>query len=169
MAEKSADELVLARTALENESACGVPELMHCHPQSGLPVNPLGDLAAEQGVAFGACALPREQQSSFRPRSKTGRKSWTYSSISPSEVLLQGIFQPDPVLDVVIREDEPVVGVRPAGLDQVGSSLIATRLARRTGATVRMAMATASCAVTAAFSGADDAATSPWTSIPGAG
>jgi hypothetical protein len=59
--EKLADELILARSGLENESACGVPELMHCYPQSGRLINPLRDLAAEQDAGFGASALPREQ------------------------------------------------------------------------------------------------------------
>jgi hypothetical protein len=39
---------------LENNCACGVPERMHCHPQSGPLINPLRDLATEQDAAFGA-------------------------------------------------------------------------------------------------------------------
>jgi predicted TIM-barrel enzyme len=61
VAEKLSDQLILTRTALENESACGVSELVHRHPQSGRLINPLRDLAAEQNAAFGASALPREQ------------------------------------------------------------------------------------------------------------
>src|SRR5262245_5768523 len=61
VAEKLSDELVLAWAALEKESACGVPELVHCHPQPSRLVNPLRDLAAEQDVAFGASVLPWEQ------------------------------------------------------------------------------------------------------------
>src|SRR5262249_42586760 len=61
MAEKLSDELVLAGAGLENESACGVAELMYCHPQPGRLINPLRDLAAEQGARFGARALPRKQ------------------------------------------------------------------------------------------------------------
>src|SRR5262249_12723577 len=58
---KSSDELVLARPGLENESACRVPELMHCHAQPSRLINPLRDLTAEQGVGFGTSALSREQ------------------------------------------------------------------------------------------------------------
>src|SRR5215813_11291307 len=59
--EKLSDELVLARAGLENESACGVPELMNRHPQPGGLINPVFDLAAEQAASLGASALPREQ------------------------------------------------------------------------------------------------------------
>ena len=61
VAEKSSDELVLPGAALEDESACCVPELMHGHPQPRRPINPLCDLAAQQGAAFGAPVLPQEQ------------------------------------------------------------------------------------------------------------
>ena len=54
VAEELSDELVLARAGLENESACGVPELMYCDPQPGRLINPVCDLAAEQDTGFGA-------------------------------------------------------------------------------------------------------------------
>src|SRR5262249_309680 len=44
VAEELSDELVLARAGLENESACGVPELMYCDPQPGRLINPVCDL-----------------------------------------------------------------------------------------------------------------------------
>src|SRR5258708_12502116 len=40
VAEKSSDELVLAWAGLENESACGVPELIPSHSHPGLLINP---------------------------------------------------------------------------------------------------------------------------------
>src|SRR5262245_50178778 len=61
VAEKSPDKLILARPMLENNCACGVPELMHCHPQSSPLINPSRDLATEQDAAFGASVLSREQ------------------------------------------------------------------------------------------------------------
>src|SRR5262245_59899555 len=61
VAEKLSDEFVLAWAALEMESACSMPKLVHRHPQPGCLVDPLRDLDAEPDVAFGTPTLPREQ------------------------------------------------------------------------------------------------------------
>ena len=61
MTEQLSDQLVLAGAVLEKQSASSVPELMNRHPQPRLPVNHLGDLAAEQNVTFGATMLTGEQ------------------------------------------------------------------------------------------------------------
>ena len=44
MAENSSDQFVFARSAHENESTSGMPELMYRHPQSRCLKNALGDL-----------------------------------------------------------------------------------------------------------------------------
>src|SRR5262249_23813254 len=61
VAKKLPDDLVLAWPTFEKNCACGVPELVHCDPQPGSLINPVCDLAAEQGAGFGAAVLPREQ------------------------------------------------------------------------------------------------------------
>src|SRR5262245_18691948 len=120
VSEKLSDELVLARAGLEKESACGVPELMHCHPQSGHLMNPLRDLAAEQDVAFGASALSREQPVIVAATEHDRPEVVDVFVDDWSEMLVKRILKADPVLDVVVWEGQPVVRVRPAGLDQVG-------------------------------------------------
>ena len=123
VAEKLSDDLVLARAGLEKESACGVPELMHRHPQPGRLVDPLRDLATQQDVAFCASVLTREQPV-LVPATEQERPEVVDIVVDHSrEVGLQGIFQPDPVLDVVVGEGQPIIRVSPAGLDQVGPEL----------------------------------------------
>src|SRR5262245_40349737 len=102
VAKKLSIELVLAGAGLENENACGVSELMHCHPQPGCLINPLRDLAAEQGARFGACALPRKQPVIVAATEYEGPEVVDVFIDHSSEKLLKGIFQPDPVLDVVV-------------------------------------------------------------------
>ena len=117
------EQVVTARAALENQGACGVSKLMHCHPQPGRLINPLRDLAAQQDVAFGTSVLPREQPV-IVPAAQQRRPEIVNVFVNQSgEVPFQRIFQLDPVLDVVTGEDEPVVRVRPAGLDQVDPEL----------------------------------------------
>ena len=102
--EKLPDELVLARPALEDESARGMPELVHRHPQSRRLVDAIGDLAAERDLALGASALPREQPVLVPAPQQRGPEVVDVFVDQLSEVLLERIFQPDPVLDVVVRE-----------------------------------------------------------------
>src|SRR5262245_30930930 len=103
----------------EKDSACGVPELMHCHTQSGHLMNPLRDLAAEQDVAFGASALSWEQPVTV-PATEHDRPEVVDVFVDDSiEMLLKRILKADPVLDVIVWEGQPVVRIRSAGLDQV--------------------------------------------------
>ena len=70
----------------------------------------------------------------------------------PSDVFRQRIFQLDAILDIVVGENEPVVlKSGPPGLIKLVPSLMAAKLAKRTGATDKIAIAAASWAVTAQF------------------
>jgi len=74
---------------------------------------------SEQGARFGACALPRKQPVIVAATEYEGPEVVDVFIDHSSEILLKGIFEPDSVLDVVVWKGQPVVRIRPAGLDQV--------------------------------------------------
>jgi hypothetical protein len=96
-------------------------ELVYRHPQSGCLVDPLGDLPAEANFVLRALTLTWEQPILVASRQQCGPKIMNVFVDQFGEVFLQRIFKSDPVLDVIIRESQPVVLVGPAWLCQIGA------------------------------------------------
>ncbi len=121
--EELLDQLIFAGTPLEHDGAAGVPELVHRHPQPRRLKDALGDLAAERDFAFGPATLSRKQPVLVPAPQQGGPEVVDVIVDQSRDVLLERKFQLDPVLDVVIREDEPVVRVGATRLDQVEPEL----------------------------------------------
>jgi hypothetical protein len=109
MSEESSDQFVLAWPALQNDSTGGMTELVYRDPQPCTLVDALANLAAERDLALGASALPRKQPIFVSSAEQCGSEVVYVLVDEVREILFKRVFQLDPVLDVVVRKDEPVV------------------------------------------------------------
>ena len=146
MPEQKAYHFIFARPMFQDDRCCGMAKLVNSDPQTQLFLNSLGDLTAERNLALGTVSLPGEQPTSLRPLSRIGRKSRMYSSrisvTKPRSGYLRSMR--------FLRHAGSGADSGPSGFTRFRSSLMLVRLASRTGAVIRIAMAAASWAVTAA-------------------
>jgi hypothetical protein len=120
MAEQQTDELVIARLVLEDDRRREVAELMHGETQTDRFFDGARNLTAQRRETLVALPCPREEPRIFRAIGD--ERGTIIGQIIVDERGQLGIereVELDPVLDIIVREDEPIGSLRSPGTNEI--------------------------------------------------
>ena len=112
MPEEAPHGLVVPWLMLEIDRRRGVPELVSRDPEPRGLLDPLRDLGAEHVCRFGIAGDAREQPGGVRPAEQHRPELMDVFVDELGQGLVELEVEIDPVLDVIVREDQPVGRVR---------------------------------------------------------
>src|SRR5258708_6460911 len=113
------DGLVFAGAVPEINRRTGMAELVDRYPHARRLLDALGDLGAEHVRRLRLTGDAREQPRRVGAAHECRPELLDVFIDEPGEIFVERKFEVDPVLDVIVREDQPEWRVRTAGLDQV--------------------------------------------------
>jgi hypothetical protein len=119
VAKQPLDGFVVAGMVLEIDRRTGMAELVHGHPHAGSLLDALRNLGAEHVCRLGLTGDAREQPGRVRAAHQRRPELVNVFIDQGRQGLVELKFEIDPVLDVIVREDQPERRVRTTGLDQV--------------------------------------------------
>ena len=122
--------LVVPWPVLEIDRRRSMPELVSRDPKSDRLLNAHGDLLAEHERRLRLTALAREQPGGIRAAKQRRPELMNVFVDEVGQRLIELEIQIDPVLHIIVRENEPVGRVQPARLDQVLAQLDADEIAK---------------------------------------
>ncbi len=114
---------VISGMMLEIQRCSGMAELVDSEPQARSLVDPLDDLGAEHVRRLGVAGHAREQPGGVRAAQQHRPELMNVLIDELGQGLVELEVEVDPVLDVIVRKDQPVGRVQAPRLDQVLSQL----------------------------------------------
>ncbi len=125
--------LVLTRMVLEINRRRGVSKLMDRDPKSDRFLNARGDLLAELESVLWLTAFAREQPGGIRSAKPRRPELLNVFIDEVRQGLIELEAEIDTVLHIIVRENQPIGRVQPAGLDKVLPQLDADEIGKSNG------------------------------------
>src|SRR6266404_5950706 len=107
VAEQPLDGFVVAGVVLEIDRRTGMAELVNCYLHARRFLDSLLDLRAEHVRRFGLSGDTREQPARVGAARQRRPELMDVFIDEPGETFVERKFEIDPVLDVIVREDQP--------------------------------------------------------------
>src|ERR1019366_10295536 len=111
--------LVVSRAVLEIDRRRGMSELVRRDPKSSRLLDPPGNLRPEREPHLRLTALAREQPRGIRSAKHRWSKLMNVFADEVGQGPIELKVEINPVLHIIMRENEPVGRVKPARLDKV--------------------------------------------------
>src|SRR5262245_3999776 len=133
MSKKPAHRLIVSWPVLEINRSCGMAKLVNCDTKASRFQYPLGDLLAEKELHLWLTALTREEPGGVGAAQQRWPEVMDVFVDQIRQCVIELKIQIDPVLHIVMRENQPIGRARPAGLDEVVAQLNADKVAQPDG------------------------------------
>src|SRR5262245_26833341 len=114
MSKQPAHRLIVSRPVLEINRSCGMAKLVNCDTKASRFQYPLGDLLAEKELHLWPTALARKHPGRIRAAQQCWPEVMDVFVDQVCQCVIELKIQIDPILHIIMRENEPIGRVRPA-------------------------------------------------------
>ena len=114
MSKEPAHRLIVSRPVLEINRSCGMAKLVNRNTKASRFQYPLGDLVAEKDLHLWLTALAREEPGGVRAAQQCRPEVMDVFVDQVRQCVIELKIQIDPVLHIIMWENEPIGRVRPA-------------------------------------------------------